>query len=619
MSYSKLTVLFLFFSICVYAQSGLHVPIEFQKAFSKNTRSKDGKPGENYWQNHSDYKIDAEFFTATRTLKGTESIIYYNESPDTLKNLVVRLYQNINRPESSKDWDYDPRSFTDGIRINQIKIDGEEIDIGTTTENSATNLQINKTLYPKSRIELYFDWSFELPEGQSPRMGKYDTATYMIAYWYPQMAVYDDIDGWDRIDYKGQVEFYNDFSNFDVTLSIDNPNCVVWATGELQNPDEIFSEKLSSSFKIKEEDKIINFITEKNRNDALLKKDKLVWHYKAVHIPDFAFSFSDKYIWDFINYKAEPDRIVRISAAYNPNSKGFEKVCGIAYNAIMYFSTEFPGVPFPYPSMTVFNGTGGMEFPMMVNDTKTNAYSTDIYLTSHEISHTYFPFFMGTNERKYAWMDEGWAVFIPQDFQTKNSENVDSRERKVTFYLNYAGTSYDIPIMMLSHQLKSPSYRMASYQKSACTYDILKNILGKEIFEKCMKEYIKRWNGKHPTPYDFFYTFEDVSEQNLDWFFRPWYFEFGYPDLSLVSASEENGEWKVIIEKKGNYPVPICLNFETAEGKNFEYWESAKIWSKGNKTVTIKKEIQDKIKSIKLGSKYIPDINTNDNTLNINK
>jgi len=619
MSYFKFIFLILIFSVSVYAQNGLHIPLEYQKAFSKNTRSMDGNPGANYWQNHSDYKINAEFFTATRTLKGTESIIYYNESPDTLKNLVVRLYQNINRPESSKDWDYDPRSFTDGVKINQIKIDGEEIDIEKTTEHSATNLQINKTLNPKSQIELYFDWSFDLPDAQSPRMGKYDTATYMIAYWYPQMAVYDDIDGWDRVDYRGQVEYYNDFSNFDVTLSVDNPNCMVWATGELQNPDEVFSEKFSSAFKSKEEDKVFNFITNENRSNALLKKDKLIWHYKADYVPDFAFSFSDKYIWDFINYKAEPNRTVRISAAYNPGSKGFEKVCKIAYDAIKYFSTEFPGVPFPYPSMTVFNGAGGMEFPMMVNDTKTDAYSSDIYLTSHEISHTYFPFYMGTNERKYAWMDEGWAVIVPQDFQTVNSDNVDSRERIVKSYTNFAGTSYDVPLMMLSHQLKSPSYRIASYQKAAMTYNILKDILGKEMFEKCTKEYIKRWHGKHPVPYDFFNTFENVSGQNLGWFFKPWYFEFGYPDLSIVSASEENGEWKVVIENKGNYPAPICLNFETAEGNNFEYWESANVWSKGNKTVTIKKEIKNKIILIKLGSKYIPDINTNDNTLNINK
>jgi aminopeptidase N len=216
-------------------------------------------------------------------------------------------------------------------------------------------------------------------------------------------------------------------------------------------------------------------------------------------------------------------------------------------------------------------------------------------------------------------MDEGWAVFLPQDFQTVNSKTVDSRSRKVEAYLKNSGTLYDIPMMVLSNQLKSPSYRIAAYQKSSCSYDILKDILGEKVFKECLREYINRWNGKHPMPFDFFNTFKDVSGENLDWFFKPWFFEFGYPDLSLVSASENNGEWSVVIEKKGNYPVPVCLEFETANGNKIEYNESAKVWSTNKSVITLKKDIQEKIVSIKLGNKYIPDVNPNDNLINTNK
>jgi hypothetical protein len=613
-------IIFIAISFPVFSQSGLYSPIEFQKAYFKNTRSIDGTQGINYWQNHSDYKINAEFVTATRTLNGTEKIIYYNESPDTLHYLLIRLYQDINRQGNSKDWDYPKESFSEGVKINAIKINETELDINKNTERTGTNLNIKETLSPKSKIELYIDWSVEIPQGNIPRMGRYDSTTYMIAYWYPQMAVYDDIDGWDNVNYTGLVEFYNDFSNFDVTLSVDNPNCIIWATGELQNPENIFTDKYLNIYKTKEVNKIVNFINSENKNDAiLLKKENLLWHYKADRVSDFAFSFSDHYLWDFTDYQVEPNRTVRINAAYNPSSEGFDKVCGIAKDAITYFSTELPCVPFPYPSMTIFNGSGGMEFPMMVNDSKTDKHSSDIYLTSHETSHTYFPFYMGTNERKYAWMDEGWAVYLPQEFQTRNSEDLDSRARNVKNYMNYAGTLNDVPIMMQSHQLRSPSYRIASYQKAACVYDILNDILGKELFVKTLKEYIKRWNGKHPTPYDFFNTFKNTSCKNLDWFFKSWFFEFGYPDLALKDAKIEKGKLKIVIEKIGNYPVPISITCVTKSGKEINFYKSAEIWSNGEKTVTIENDIQENINYVYIGNKYIPDINTENNKIILNK
>lgn len=594
------------------------MPFEFQKAYENGTRSTDGKSGANYWQNRSDYTIEAKFNTATRTLTGKGNITYHNESPNFIGYFFLRLYQDMNKPESEKDWVYNKESFSDGVSVNTIRIDGNEIDIPGQTSRSGTNLRIKYPINSGEVHELYIEWSIQLPEARLPRMGRYDSTTYMIAYWYPQMAVYDDIDGYDAVDYTGQVEFYNDFSNYDVTISIDNSNCIVWATGELQNPEEIFTEKYLSIFKKKEENKILNFVGKENIYEKiLLNKDKIVWHYKAEKVPDFAFSFSDHYYWDFIDLRVDSVRTVRINAAYNPESRGFDKVCQIAKDAIEYLSKEMPGIPFPYPSMTVFNGSGGMEFPMMVNDSKTDSYSSDVYLTSHEISHTYFPFYMGTNERKYAWMDEGWAVYLPHEFQTKNSENVDSRERYIESYSNFAGTLFDVPMMVQSYQLKSPSYRIAAYAKSACAYDILNDILGTELFKECLHEYVNRWNGKHPTPYDFFNTFKDVSGQNLDWFFKPWFFEFGYPDLAIKDVKSENGKWEILIEKKGNYPIPISITIKTENNKDIEIYESAKIWSTRVNKVTIEKKIGEKIKTIELGNKYIPDADYKNNIYKI--
>jgi hypothetical protein len=477
---------------------------------------------------------------------------------------------------------------------------------------------LDTKLNPKSSIDLYFDWSFVVSQVEL-RMGIYDSTSYLIGYWYPQIAVYDDIDGWDMVNYTGQVEFYNDHSNYDVTITIDNPKCIVWATGILQNPEEIFGEKYLVRYnsKLDTEDEIANFINEKNINDPdiLQKKVKLTWHYKADYVPDFVFSFSDHYYWDFTYVEVEPGRKVRINTVYNPLSEDFKKVCDIARDAIKYLSTDLPGVPFPYPAMTVYNGEGGMEYPMMVNDSKEDNYSSDVYLTSHEISHTYFPFYMGTNERKYAWMDEGWATFLPSDFQTeKSNKELDSRARFVSFYSKFSGTFYDVQIMMLSHQLKSPSYRNASYSKAATAYSILENILGEEVFRKTLKEYISRWNGKHPTPFDFFNTFSDASGENLDWFWKPWFFEFGYPDLAIQDVKLENGKIKITVKKIGNYPVPVFLTLLTKEGKEINFEVSVEIWKDvKNNEFTYEKEINDNIVSVKLGNKYIPDINPGNN------
>lgn len=617
MKKSILIILLFLFPVFSFAQFDLYVPLEFQKAYERGTRSTDGMPGVNYWQNHSDYKIEAIFSTAKRTLYGKETITYYNESPNLISYLFLRLYQDINRPENSKDWDYNKESFSSGVKINSIKVNGKELNIENQAYRIGTNMKINYPLNSGEKVDVFFDWSIEIPKGRSPRMGRYDSTSYLIAYWYPQMSVCDDIDGYDVVDYTGQVEFYNDFSNYDVTVSTDNPNCIVWATGELQNPEEIFSDKYLNIYKSKEENKIINFVNKENLNDKILSgKNKINWHYIASNVPDFAFAFSDHYYWDFTNLKVEPDRIVRINTAYNPKSEGFDKVCKIAKDAITFLSAELPGIPYPYPAMTVFNGSGGMEFPMMVNDSKADNFSSDIYLTSHEISHSYFPFYMGTNERKYAWMDEGWAVFLPMDFQILNGKDVDTRERNVNRYLDFAGTLFDVPLMVQSYQLKSPSYRIASYQKAACTYDILKDILGKEGFTKCLREYIKRWNGKHPTPYDFFNTFNNVSGENLDWFFKPWYFEFGYPDLGITNVTEENGKLKIVVEKIGNYPVPIYLRIKTDNNEDIEIYESAKVWSNGVNKITFEKLAESNMKSIELGNKYIPDANLSNNTYN---
>ncbi|NWF51143.1 MAG: M1 family metallopeptidase [Ignavibacteriaceae bacterium] len=616
-----ITVLFFSFFGSLFAQQDYFIPRNIQKAFENKTRSVDGKPGENYWQNSSDYKIKVLIDLKSNLLKGSEKIIYYNNSPDTLKNIVIRTYQDLTKKGNPRDFTLNAELINDGVIIEKLSVGGEQADFESQNYGRyGTNIfyRLSKPILPKSRVDVEVDWNFELPENQLPRMGKYDSTTFFMAYWYPQISVYDDIDGWDRFDYKGQVEMYNDFANFDVEISVPN-NFGVWSTGILLNPDEVLLPEFVEKYKLaNSSDQVIKIITKEDysKGKVFASNSELnVWKFRAEYVPDFAFAFSDHYLWDGVSLIVdnESGRRSFICAAYNENSKDFYDVALIARNTIEYFSNEMPGVPYPYPTMTVFNGAGGMEFPMIVNDGSTSSLMSTVGLTSHEIAHTYFPFYMGINERKYAWMDEGWAVMLPFDFQERAVKDNDPRGRNVEDYQNFAGKEMELPLMIPSVNLIGNSYRTAAYSRPGLAYDFLRDALGNDLFKKCLLEFIRRWNGKHPIPYDFFNTFDDVSGMDLNWFFIPWFFENGYPDLSIKEVNADGKVVKVLVEKKGSIPVPVSLKFQFEDGKETSIYETARIWSSGEDKLWFETENNGDLKKVILGSKQIPDSNRKDN------
>jgi hypothetical protein len=346
-------------------------------------------------------------------------------------------------------------------------------------------------------------------------------------------------------------------------------------------------------------------------------KEELIYKFKTDYVPDFVFATSDHFLWDgsSLIVDKKSGRRTFISAAYKKESKDFYTVADVGRKAIESFSTQIPGVPFPYPQMTVFNGEGGMEFPMMVNDSSEPELQGTVHLTSHEISHTYFPFYMGINERKYAWMDEGWATMLPFDFQTANAPGYDPRTRNAKSFSEFAGNEQDVPPMVLSYELRGASYRTASYRRPGAAYEFLRQMLGDDLFKKCLHEYMNRWNGKHPIPFDFFFTFNYVTGQNLDWYFNPWFFENKYPDLTLSAKITDNGV-SISIVNKGGLPVPIKLKFNYEDGTNeFVYEKNADVWKNGNVAVTTVLQMKKKVKKIELGTTQIPDVNMKDNTV----
>lgn len=608
-------------AIDVFSQENYFIPINIQKAYNKQTRSYDGNPGILYWQNSADYNITASLNPELRILSGSESIKYFNNSPDSLSQIVIRLYQNINRANVKRDFIIHNENLTEGMKIDRLLLNDSLVNLNDRKSaiEQGTNLTLflKEKLPPKTSINLNIDWNFTIPPRENIRMGMFDSTTFFIAYWYPQVAVYDDIDSWDKIDYSGSVEMYNDFNNFDVTLRVPK-GFHIWSTGIWQNADEVLNKKYFEKYRqaLKSDD-IIRIITKDDLLENKIYKSTgyNVFKFKAEKIPDFAFGLSDHYLWDATSFKPDQntDRRTYVCAAYNEASKDFVDVAFYAKESLSSFSNELPGVSYPFPSATVFNGSGGMEFPMIVNNGSASTKAGTVHLTSHELYHQYTPFYMGINERKYAFMDEGLAVMIPFDFQTRMAEGYDPRVRTTLAYTNQAGKENDLPLMVPSVNTSWFSYRMSAYSRPAMAYEILRNFLGDDLFKKALQEYMHRWNSKHPIPNDFFFTFNEVVGEELAWFWKPWFYEFGYPDLSIENVEVQGSKILITIEKKGNLPVPIKITLTSSNDDSSDISFGADVWKSGNKNIVIPAMMIDGLKFITLGSSVIPDVNPDDN------
>ncbi len=624
LNYSVLLIILFVYGSTAYAQQE-YIPRNIQDAYDKGTRSLDGAPGPNYWQNSSDYTIKADFNPSNRLLTGKEKIVYHNDSPDTLNRIVLRLYQNINKCSAARNFPLSDELISDGMVIEKIAINGKEQDLsdkgrfGTAGTLFIINVKENP-VKPHSDITLNIDWNFTMPPGESIRMGMYDSTSALIGYWYPQVSVYDDLDGWDMIPYTGIQEFYNDFANYDVELTVPN-DFGVWGTGVLQNPEEVFSKEYLERYKTAlTSDSVINIISKDDLGKAVFNHSKslITWKYKAENITDVVYGTSDHYLWDGLSLEVEPGRRVYIAAVYKKESQDFYGAADIARQCIDYFSTEMPAVPFPFPSFTVFNGSGGMEFPMLINDGSMESYRSTIGLTSHESAHQYFPFYMGTNEQKYAWMDEGWAVFLPADLELKLLNDRRRIEREAENFSIYAGTENDIPLFVTTDNMSYRPYRMASYTRPGLSYLFLREVLGDVKFKNALQTYMNKWQRKHPMPFDYFFSFNKSADSDLMWFWKSWYFSRDYADLGIKNVVLGGNNISVEVERKGQVPVPVVVSFIYSDGSRDSINKPVPVWEKNN---SIKLEFHPvkPVTRIILGELYIPDSNPADNTYEVER
>ncbi len=613
-------ILTLIASTLTHAQkNNLYTSVNVLQAYKNNTRSWDGKPGVEYWQNYSDYTINAKVDPTTKILSGSETIIYHNESPDTLYKIVIRLYQDILHAGNSRDFSVSESALIERVKIKSLFINDENIiDFPGMIQRSATNLTVYLTenLLPDTTLKVFVEWSFEIPSVRKIRMGAYSESAIFAAYWYPQISVYDDIDGWDTKEYYGRAEFYNDFNNYE--FNIEAPKgYVVWATGELQNSSDVFYPTIIERIiTAKQGDEVIKVIGEDDyeQNNVTRNSDRNIWKFKAENVTDVTFAMSNNYIWDAASVVVDSTtgRRVIVSAIYPDTVKQFEEVAKFSKETIAYLSHELPGIPYPYPHVTTFcNGakSGGMESPMMANNGAPERKSHMVGLVFHEISHNYFPFYMGINERKYAWMEEGWAAFLPTEVVKRNVLEYDYMAARTDSYVFGAGTETDPPPMLPTFSIaRSPEFRNATYNRPAVAYNLLMEYLGKEKFRTTLQKYIRIWNGKHPIPNDFFFTINEAAGENLSWFWKPWFFESGYPDVEIKTVEENGSSKKIVIKKNGQLPVPVLLKVTFDDNTVKELYEKMSVWNSGDEEFIILFDSKKKIKILELGGRLIPDV-----------
>jgi hypothetical protein len=618
----KSTILSALFAVILLQTraQNLYMPRDIQRAYKKGTRSADGNPGKNYWQNFGHYNITITALPPNRDIKGTEQITYINNSPDTLKRLNMKLILNIHRPGAARFFSANADYLTEGIQIDSFKVSGQNKSWNNTTA-SATNqaVSLTKPLMPKDSVKLDITWHFQLSK-QSGREGVIDSTSFYLAYFYPRVSVYDDYNGWDRIEFVDAQEFYNDFNDY--TLNIKVPkNFIVWATGTLKNPNQVLQPEYASRLqRSMTSDSTIHIATpdDLTKKSITAQNDINTWTWTASDISDVAVGISDHYDWDAASVVVDDaaNRRASMQAGFADKSEDFHHSVQFGRNALGWFSHNWPGVPYPFPKMTAFQGFADMEYPMMVNDSHSGDLHFAQLVQDHEIAHTYFPFYMGINESRYAFMDEGWAttyeLLIGRTEVGNEKAESFYKQFRITGWIHDPSTAEDLPIITPSSELRG-GYGNNSYGKPSLSYLALKDMLGDELFKKALHTYMDRWHGKHPIPWDYFNSMNSGSGKNLNWFFNNWFFTNYYIDLALKSVTKSGNFYKLAIQNIGGFAVPFDVKLTYTDGTSESFHQTPAVWENNQKQITVNIKANKSIKTAVLDGGIFMDADESNN------
>ncbi|MBY0542777.1 MAG: M1 family metallopeptidase [Sphingobacteriaceae bacterium] len=611
----KLFLILLFVALGANAQ----LPVEsvFLKAYENGTRDVSGMPGKNYWQNTANYDIKIDFNPLTRELKGVVEIQYTNNSPQVLEELWFKLYPNLYKKGVARKSKLNERDLGEGVQITSILVNNKVKDIASLIIDGTNMHTAIPALESGKSINIKIVYSFISNKGSHQRTGQVDDGAHFIAYFFPRVAVYDDVDGWNKIPYSGAEEFYNDFCNFKVAITVPK-NYGVWATGDLTNGTEVLNKNVYQKLQLAEKsDQTIDVIDSLDlvKNQVTTQKPFNTFKFDAKNVVDFAFATSNHYLWKSNSLVVDPitKRRTRVDAVFNAQHKDYYEVIDFSRKTVHAMSYDFPKWPYPYNHITVFDGLDQMEYPMMVNDNPTDNRVDAITLTDHEIFHTMFPFYMGTNETKYGWMDEGWAT-IGEWLISPMIDPTIVDDYGVAPTAASSGSKDDMPIVTLTTELNARSSFTNNYPKPGFGYLFIKDYLGEELFTKALHHYIKSWNGKHPMPYDFFYSMNAGAGKNMDWFWKRWFFEGGVTDMAIKAVNKTANGYAIDVFNKSNKPLPIDLTITFSDGTTDKIHQTIGVWEKGDQIATSTIITNKVITKVVLGSSHVPDKDKSDNT-----
>ena len=607
------------------AQEPLYLPRAVKQAYAKGTRAPDGRPGAKYWQNRARYDIRVTALPPNRTVRGSEDITYFNNSPDSLASLVIKLFANIHKPGAPRNGGVSERYLTSGTHIDAFSVNGARIPwTDDPTVFTWQRVPLPKPLAPRDSVRLSIDWHYDVSL-ESNREGMIDSTTWFLAYFYPRVAVYDDYNGWDTMDFTDMQEFYSDFNDYTVSLTVPR-NYIVWGTGTLENAAEVLQPAPLARYRASlSSDTTIRVVAKQDHAARAVTSTGATstWRFTARNIPDMSFALSDHYAWDAgsVVVDSTTQRRASVQAAYNDSSADYRHMVRYGRDALAWFSRNWPGVPYPYEKTTVVQGFAGMEYPMMANDESYADTLFSRFVAEHEIVHSYFPFYMGINESRYAFMDEGWATTFEYLISTHNlgkaKEDSVYRQFRVGRWIGDPSPLEDLPIITPADALKDVAYGNSAYGKAALGYLALKDLLGDDTFKRTLHEFMARWNGRHPIPWDYFNTVNDVARQDLNWFFRSWFFESAHIDLRLVSANRSGDSHSLVIENVGGMPVPVDVVIRYRDGTFEMRHLTPAIWSRNQRRATVAVKAARGVQSISLDGGIWMDADTTNNTVTL--
>lgn len=606
-------------------------------------RSANGAPGPKYWQNSVNYIIRVTLNERDTTLNGDVTINYTNNSTDTLNYLWLQLDQNLFNPDSRGAATtlvtgdrFDVKGYTKGgyhIESASVIYKGKTYKINPVITDTRMQLRLPFTVKPNGdKIDINVKYFFSIPQYGADRMGRLYTkngVVYQLAQWYPRMCVYDEVKGWNTLPYMGLGEFYCDYGNFDYYVTVP-ANMIVAGSGDLQNPESVLSSsEIKRLNQARKSDSTVFIINENEIGVAstrLSQAGTKTWHFKMHNSRDVSWAASKAFIWDAARINFPSGRKGIAMAVYPEESKGYDaygRATQYLKQSIEFYSKTY--FEYPWNSATVVAGVAlGMEYPGIVFCSYKIKQANLWHDVTHEIGHNWFPMVVGTDERSFMWMDEGMNTFINGYASNwfNHGEYGDTTNRTILGMARTMTKSND-PLMTPPESISLKDYGQY-YFKTATALNILRNsVIGADRFDYAFKTYIKRWAFKHPQPIDFFRTMNDAAGDDLNWFWKEWFYETWKLDQAVKGVEYVNDKPSegslITIENLQQMALPVTIKITEQNGKSQIIDLPVNIWQRDAEW-TFKYNSTSPITSIVLDPKEVlPDINRGNNSWEGNK